>query len=213
MLLNLQELVLKHGMNIRGVVQVGCHFSEEHEEYVKAGAKNFFYIEPTPSSMNVLIDKHMKADNVELRMCACGSSYKIASMYTETKNHGQSNSLLKPKNHLNQYSDILFEDIEKVEVFTLDYLVSVLEYKYNFLSLDVQCYELEVLKGATCILKNMDYVMTEVNNVGAELYEGCTDIDELDEFLEKYNFKRVEEPKWVGGTWSDTLYISNRLLN
>lgn len=214
MLLNLQELVKKHGMKINGVIQVGAHFSEEHEQYLEAGVKNFFYIEPCNDAINFLLKKHRGEENVLLFQGACGSSYKEVEMFTEHKNNGQSNSILKPKNHLSQYKDIVFDGVEKTKVYTLDYLVDLFEdVQYNFLNLDCQCYELEVLKGATCVLQHIDYVMTEVNNVGAELYEGCTDINELDEFLGQYNFKRVEEPKWIGGTWSDTLYVKQKVIN
>lgn len=214
MLLNLSELIRKHNLKIRGVIQVGAHFSEEHDLYVKEGIGNFFYIEPSERAMDILFEKHKYDDNVFLFKGACGSSYKEVAMFVEKKNNGQSNSILKPKNHLYQYPDITFDSFQNTKVYTLDYLIDWDEKeKYNFLNLDCQCYELEVLKGATCVLQHIDYVMTEVNNVGAELYEGCTDINELDEFLEQYNFKRVEEPKWIGGTWSDTLYIKQKVVN
>lgn len=213
MLLNLQNLIKKHNMKIHGVIQVGCHHSEEHDEYVKAGIENFFYIEPSEKAISFLVNKHLHDDNVIIFKGACGSSYKEVEMFVEEKNIGQSNSILKPKNHLVQYPDIVFTKTQLTKVYTLDYLVDTKESEdYNFLNLDCQCYEMEVLKGATCVLQNIDYIMTEVNNVGAELYEGCTDINELDEFLLKYSFIRVEEPKWIGGTWSDTLYIKQSLI-
>ena len=50
--------------------------------------------------------------------------------------------------------------------------------------MDVQGYELEVLKGATETLKHVDYVYCEVNR--DEVYEGNAYVEEIDEF--QYNY-------------------------
>ena len=34
-------------------------------------------------------------------------------------------------------------------------------------------------------------------------------VNELDDFLKKYNFKRVETT-WDGNTWGDAFYIKNK---
>lgn len=72
----------------------------------------------------------------------------------------------------------------------------------NLLNLDVQGYELEVLKGAENTLKHIEYIYTEVNE--KELYENCVYINELDEFLT--DFKRAETEMTSHG-WGDGLYI------
>ena len=76
--------------------------------------------------------------------------------------------------------------------------------KYNFISIDVQGYELEVFKGAQNSLRHIDYIVSEINK--AELYENCAKVDELVEFLVPYGFELVEE-NWIGGTWGDGLFI------
>ena len=78
--------------------------------------------------------------------------------------------------------------------------------KYNFINIDVQGYELEVFKGSLRTLESIDYIISEVNR--AELYENCTNVYELDNFLSLYGFKRVET-SWEGVTWGDALYIKN----
>ena len=75
---------------------------------------------------------------------------------------------------------------------------------YNFLNIDVQGYELEVFKGAFESLKNIDYIISEVNR--DEVYENCPHIDELDKYLSQLNFKRVETD-WAGNSWGDALYV------
>jgi hypothetical protein len=73
--------------------------------------------------------------------------------------------------------------------------------------MDVQGFELEVLKGGKQTLDQVDYVYTEVNR--DEVYEDNVYIEELDVFLS--DFSRVET-EWTGETWGDALYIRKRIL-
>ena len=75
---------------------------------------------------------------------------------------------------------------------------------FNFMNIDVQGYELEVMKGASKFLPHIQFIYCEVNR--AEVYEGCPRIEELDEYLGTYGFERVETT-WDGGTWGDAFYI------
>ena len=75
--------------------------------------------------------------------------------------------------------------------------------------MDVQGYELEVLKGGIKTLENIDYVYCEVNR--DEVYENNALIQEIDEFLSSYDLVRVETD-WMGGTWGDAFYINQKFL-
>ena len=44
MLISLKEVIQKYNLNIKGVVQVGCHWAEEHEMFVELGIKIGFFI-------------------------------------------------------------------------------------------------------------------------------------------------------------------------
>jgi hypothetical protein len=123
-------------------------------------------------------------------------------MNVEQANKGMSNSLLKPAKHLEQYPSIQFTETEEVEVWQLDEIVKHLGFSGNLLVMDVQGYELEVLKGATDTLRHIDYLYCEINR--DEVYEGCAKVWELDAFLN--GFTRVET-SWQGGSWGDAIYI------
>jgi len=128
-------------------------------------------------------------------------------MNVEQANQGMSNSLLKPIKHLDQYPSIQFTTTEEVEVRPLDEITSHLLTRGNLLVMDVQGFELEVLKGATQTLNQIDYIYTEVNR--DEVYENCARVEQLDEFLT--DFSRVET-SWAGGSWGDSWYIRKSLL-
>ena len=78
---------------------------------------------------------------------------------------------------------------------------------YNLINLDVQGYELEVFKGAEETLKNIDYIISEINK--DETYLGCAKINELEDFLSPYGFKLVEQ-NWAGITWGDGFFIKTK---
>ncbi len=203
MLLDFAEIKTKYNLNIKGIIHVGAHYGEELFDYINNGIKKILLFEPIQDNYNILEKRINDLDaEIKLYKIALGSEIKNVSMYV-SDNDKQSSSILKPKKHLTQHPDVYFPDIENVEVDILDnYDTS----NYNFISMDVQGYELEVLKGAKNSLKNIDYVYCEVNR--DEVYENNALVEELDLYLSQYGFKRVETI-WSGEIWGDALYIKD----
>ena len=208
MLIKLEYLVKKYDLKIKGVLAIGAHYLEEYEDYAKAGIKNIIAFEPCKDAYSVLLKKfgHGYAENVDLVNCGLGEEDGVFDMYVSKNNQGQSNSILKPKVHLSQHPDIVFDSTEKVIIRKLDNVVFD-RTKFNMINADVQGNEGFVFKGAKETLKHIDIVYTEVNR--AEVYENCIQVEELDEILS--DFKRVET-KWCG-SWGDSLYLSKSILN
>jgi FkbM family methyltransferase len=201
MLISFSNIKKKYNMNIKGIIHVGGHYGEEIHDYINNGISEIVIFEPLLSNFQIL-ERNVTGlnANIEGHQIALGSEENQLEMYVSS-NGGLSSSLLKPKKHLTQYTDITFNQKEVVDVKTLD---SFSFTKYNFINMDVQGYELEVLKGGVKTLENVDYVYCEVNR--DEVYENNAYIEEIDEFLSKYNMTRVETD-WQGDTWGDALYI------
>lgn len=188
-------------MNITGIVHVGGHHGEEIEDYINEGIQNIIIFEPLLDNFQILQKKCEKLNaDIVGHQIALGSEKKIVEMYVSS-NDALSSSILKPKIHLTQYTDILFDEKETVEVNLLDNYETD---NCNFLNMDVQGYELEVLKGGIKTLENIDYVYCEVNR--DEVYENNAYIEDIDKFLSDLNFERVVV-EWTGETWGDALYI------
>jgi len=201
MLLSFTALKRKYNMNIKGIIHVGAHYGEELSEYVSNGIQDIILFEPISENFDILSDKVKDLNaNIEGHQVALGSERGEFTMYV-SDNEKQSSSILKPKVHLTHHPHVKFPSTETVEVHLLDDYDSK---DYNFINMDVQGYELEVLKGGTKTLEHVDYVYCEVNR--DEVYENNAMIEELDEFLSSYNMKRVETD-WAGGIWGDALYI------
>lgn len=207
MLLNFRDLVKKYSIKADGVIVAGAHWAEEHPDYVAVGIKRFVYIEPCAAAFNVLKNKFSAHHHIQLFNCACGEVECEQVMYTGSQNEGQSNSLLKMAKHTQIHPGITLPNTELVTVKRLDSL-GLAHKGYQLLVLDVQGFEGRVLKGATETLKQVNYIYTEVNK--DEVYQGCTLVDELDSLL--HEFDRVETGAWVGGMWSDSLYVRRNYI-
>ena len=105
---------------------------------------------------------------------------------------------------MNYSKKILFNKSELVDVDILDTYFNNLQ-DYNFLIIDTQGYELEVLKGAEKSLNFFDYIYIEVNK--EEVYENCALFSELDKFLRNHNFHCSHIRWWK--IWGDALYVKN----
>jgi FkbM family methyltransferase len=207
MLFNFLQLQQEYNLKIKDIIHVGGHFGEEVKIYKDGVPDRFIEIfEPHPITFQYLLKTANTFNNINCHNVALGSQEKTMTLYVENANNGQSNSLLKPKVHTQQYPHIIFNETVNVNVKTLDSFNYTSN--FNFLNIDVQGFELEVLKGSVTTLQHIECIICEVNNV--ELYENCCKVGDIDNFLEQFNFKRVKT-NWEGTTWGDALYVKSRI--
>lgn len=217
MLLNLTSLFGKYNLmgKVKGVIQVGAHKGQELDEYLHLRIKNMVFIEPCDEAFQTLYrnvhgtSRIEEVANIQLIQCACGDFESTAvPMYAERSNQGMSNSLLKPKVHLEQHKDVIFDHQEDVNVRLLDNLEFDREL-YNFLNMDCQGFEDRVIKGGLDTLKHIDYIYTEVNR--EEMYENNALVEQMDKLL--FEFERVETG-WASERhgWGDAFYIRKTVL-
>lgn len=210
MLLNFQELVKKYNILSKGVIVVGSHWGEEHNGYLSAGIPRMVYIEPCKKAFEELKRRFLYAPIVKLFNIACGDKSETGvTMYTgdNTVNHGQSNSLLRPDKHLQIHETVEFDGEELVDVELLDNL-GLIGGPYDLLVMDCQGFENRVLKGGVKTLDQIKWVYTEVSRDSVYHLNGL--VDEIDLLLK--DFDRVETGTWVGGMWTDALYVRKILL-
>lgn len=193
----------KHQLDIRGVIHVGAHFAGEVEHYVAHDVSNIVFFEPLSECYSVLLENIKKYNiNIKTHQIALGNLNGFIDINVSTNNKASS-SVLNPKEHFHLHPEVEFLQKERVRIQRLD---DFGYQQYNLLVIDVQGYELEVLKGAEKTLNHIDYLYCEVNR--GEVYENNCMINDLDEFLSKFNFSRVETEWWCGnGMWGDALYL------
>jgi FkbM family methyltransferase len=208
MLIDLKKLKKKYSLDIQGVIHVGAHRGEEHKVYKEMNIKNIVYFEALPHIFEKLI-ANVKDPDAIFHNCALGNKKgKIGMHVEENDRYGCSSILLPSKN----YDRVPFLDKKiVVEINKLDNFNYNKD--YNMLNIDVQGYELEVLKGSSNTLKHIDYIMCEINRStekkGIE-YINCALVEELQEFLLSYGFELVEQ-NWAGTSWGDGFFIKTKL--
>lgn len=201
MLIPLVDLISKYNIQFKGILHVGAYECEEiyiYERYVYRN--NILWVEAMEDKVkfnkcyfpNLLIEQAVVSDVVETIMF-------------NRSNNGQSSSILELGIHKINHPEIHYVDSFPVTTVLLKNIICKYNIHYNFLNLDIQGAELKALKGMEEYLPQVDYIYTEVND--DYVYEGCALVSELDEFLGKHGFIRVETV-WYGEChWGDAFYI------
>lgn len=207
MILSFTRMVNKYNMDIKGIIHIGAHHGQEIEEYIDNGVQDILMFEPVSHNFNILQEKLKDANaNIQAYQVALGNEEKEGVTMYLSDNNLISSSVLKPKVHLQLHPGVGFPGTEEVEMQRLDSFSEDTK-NFNFINMDVQGYELEVLKGGAETLKHVDYVYCEINR--DELYEGNAFVEDLDEFLKDYDMERVETD-WSGTLWGDALYVRKK---
>lgn len=189
--------------DIKTVVHVGAHIGEEIDFYSKLKVKNVHFFEPRDEPQNALLqncERFKESINIKLYKAALGSKTEEKIMFEG----GQSSSFIEPKLHLAYYPSITFKVHKTYKVYRADEIFQS-DTKIDMINLDVQGYELEVLKGFGTLLNSVKVIYSEVNT--AELYSNCVLVPQLDDFLRTFNFIRVKTAMETQYNWGDAIYI------
>ena len=211
MIIDIENQLEKYKILVDGIIQVGAHKGGEVELFKKISNGKIYLFEPQKFLYEFLKNKFLKDSNINIYNVALGDKPGQLNMYKDKNNDSQSSSLLKPKDHLKYHSYIQFE-YDSDEVIDVKTLNSYKIKDVNLICIDVQGYELNVLKGANSFLKQCEALLIEINR--KELYVGCPEVKDIDKFLKSYGFIRVVT-KWWKKTipWGDALYVKKEKIN
>lgn len=198
------SILYRNKIDITGVFHVGAHECEELPFYNKLGLKNedVIWIDAIPSKIKEASDRGIP--NVYHAVVTDEDDKEITF---NISNNGQSSSVLEFGTHSVEHPYVhyigkLQQKTTKIDTFFEKKNIN--PSKYNFWNFDIQGAELMALKGAVGSLKDVKALYLEVNE--KELYINCGLMKDIDEFLGKFNFKRVHTHMTHHG-WGDALYI------
>ncbi|MBS1773236.1 MAG: FkbM family methyltransferase [Bacteroidetes bacterium] len=171
------------------IIDCGSYDGGDSIEWVKAANAQMHAFEPVPRLYAQLIkniapySKNIKCYTVALS----NENGKAKFFVSEGKSDGSS-SLLQPKEHLIDHPSVTFDESIEVDTMTLDSWAA----KYNvpkvdMLWLDMQGFELHMLKASKVILDTVKVIHTEVSL--KETYEGVGQYNELKDWLATKGFK------------------------
>lgn len=211
MIFNLEQICEHLNITISGAIHVGAFVGEELDSYRNLGLTNTILFEPQKNLYDIV--KQKCVGNEQVFNVALGSYKHTAEMFiSETdggiqNGSGASSSLYKPKKHLTEHPQVRFTGKSEVQVETLDSFLQENNIDisgYNFLNIDVQGYELEVLTGGLKFLEQVDMAVVEVNR--DEVYEHCPMVGEIDEVMGMFKLARAHT-FWQSESWGDALYV------
>jgi FkbM family methyltransferase len=192
-------------VNLGGVLHVGGHFGEEYDLYKSVGAQTVVFFEPVPKFYKELRRRLGKKDDVHIVQQAMGSTVERREIFVN-RGAGESTSFLQPT----KLYDGFFEKRKlKLVISTLDDALPRLPdpQQYNLLVTDTQGFDLEVLKGASQTLRQVDYVYTEVSEGH---YHDEPSLSDFDALLNPFGFELAEHRmygSWKGNDrWGDIFY-------
>lgn len=213
MIFDLRSVQDRTGINITGAIHVGAFLGEELPQYRHLGLTNTILFEPQKHLYEMVKARCLPTEQVF--HTALGSEESIVDMFVSDREGGvrngagASSSILEPRKHLTEHPEVTFPTKETITVHRFDKFVkdnNINIVGFNFLNIDVQGYELEVLKGIGNTLNQIQMMIVEVNR--DEVYTGCPMVEELDEFLQQYDIFR-SATAWQSQSWGDALYVRN----
>lgn len=188
----------------KGAIHVGAHVGGECIWYKQQGFTPVIWFEPCAATYVQLLQNIQIYDDQRAFNFGIHDTLTEAVLHTAS-NKGQSSSILPFGKHKDYYPNITYIGEEPIILQRLDSMFNSTEdiNLYNFLNIDVQGVELNVLKSMGAYITHIDYIYTEVNL--AELYVGAALIDEIDAYLAKFGFIRIWQ-YFTKKEWGDAFY-------
>jgi FkbM family methyltransferase len=190
------------GVTPTQILHVGAHKAEELDAYLYAGCKHIFWVEAQKDCVNELRSRLDPLVNTVIE--AAVWSEDGVELKFNIANNSESSSLYEFGTHQASYPKISFSGNLMVQTRKLDSVIPK-SATIDFVNLDIQGAELRALQGFTQSLRRVKWIYSEVNS--KSVYEDCSLVDEIDEFLENFGFRRVCVRWWKKDGWGDALYI------
>ncbi len=205
-ILDLQQLLTRFGITTRGVIHLGAHEARELPVYVELGAKRVLLVEANPALAAQLTSQFGTVPSVVVAHCAINDTDGPVTLHLASTD--TASSILPFKLHQEVYPDITERATIEVPGVRLDSLLASLALDaadFNILAIDIQGAELRALRGAPQTLEAIEAVSIEINF--AELYDGCAQVEDIDDFLGERGFDRVATLTPFHPWWGDALYV------
>jgi FkbM family methyltransferase len=212
MLITPKTLKRVWGIDPKVLLHIGAHEAEELKDYLAMGwgSEKTVWVEALPEKAELVRGLVADLPNQSVINIVVWDKSGDKIKFNET-NNGESSSALPLKDHSSLYPKIT---VSRVREFTTTTIADALDLDamgtIGLLNLDIQGAELRALKGFGKHIAQVSAVYSEVNV--REIYEGCAQLPDLDEWLGAQGFTRVDWTVLKSVGWGDALWIRNELL-
>lgn len=202
MLIDFRRLFPRYNIRPKGVLHIGANTGEEYPIYNQLDIRRQIWIEANPDIFLKLKQTISKNPEASCFCFAAGDEDRETVLHV-ANNGSQSSSVLELGTHKTQHPDVYYTHDVEVQMFRIDSFFKDFPKEIDFLNIDAQGFEGQILRGMGDIIKQFKWAYLEINR--GEVYKGCYDINKIDSFMSSHGFRRVET-KMVGN-WGDALYI------
>tara|TARA_B100000989_G_scaffold116496_1_gene85730 strand:+ start:96 stop:773 length:678 start_codon:yes stop_codon:yes gene_type:complete len=197
-------------LDIEKIIDIGAHKGEFLENIIKLEKINSFYaFEPQRNIFNELNKKFSKNKRVKLYNCAMDKEIakkklKInkLSMTSSLAEINEKSLYLRFKNFLTQTKSN-FEDEYEVQTNTVDKIFEDISLKKTLLKIDVEGFEINVIKGSQIKLKEIPFILLE-NQFGKHYKNN--NFDDIIKLLSEENFKIYKKFVFPTMHYQDVLF-------
>lgn len=174
---------INQGYTINGVIHIGANDGEEVPSYKEMEIPNILCIEPIPEKYNQILERYPYAQAFN---CAAGDVDRSMELKLTTDESLKGSSLLEDAPRDFDWPPPLGQTIT-VQVFRMDTLLSKARCRdYNCVVIDVQGFELQVLKGFGKLITEFNYWSIECSRV--PVYKGGASGKEIVDFMASHGF-------------------------
>lgn len=205
------ELTGKYGFQPSGIIHVGANRGGESAHYAAIGAAPVLYVEAIPEVCDDLERNVSRFPGHHALQAVCGSETGLPVTFNVASNPLATASSYLPIGDImaRHRPDIHYVRSFTAETITLADLLARHGFQasqFNLLVLDVQGAELDVLKGATRVISNCEFIVSEVSDY--ELYKGGCTLTDVSAYLDDLGFTPVADNLKgnVGRRVGDVLY-------
>jgi 2-O-methyltransferase len=192
------------------IVEAGAHMGYDTFGLSKLWPRGTIHaFEPVPNIYSELCDRVKSCKNVRTYNVALGEREGEVPMYVSSGNSSGSSSILKPTKHLEFFPEVSFDETVNVKLTTFSQWAKDAGVKnIDLMWLDMQGYEVNALKGAGDIMRQVRVIYTEL--CSDELYQGLTTRNEYIAFLQSLGFQLISAPS-PDEVINEGLFINTRL--
>ncbi len=189
------------------MIDAGAHIGADSVELARMfPTAKVHCFEPVPEIYSFLKHNTRRYSNIRCFDIALSSETGITRMYVSSGGSDASSSLQKPAEHLADHADVSFEKEIEVQTLTLDEWAARNNIDHvDFLWLDMQGHELEVLKASSKILPTVKAIHTEVSL--KKTYENAPLYKDFRKWLEEKGFRVEMEAIPQGADMGNVLFV------
>ncbi|HEX4958216.1 MAG TPA: FkbM family methyltransferase [Lacibacter sp.] len=192
------------------IIDAGAHVGGDSIEMCRLYKGSTIHaFEPVPAIFRLLKHNTRKFKQIHCHTIALSNQNGTQTMHVSSGASDGSSSLLKPKDHLNDHPDVFFNEAIPVVTQTLDAWAAAQGInRVDLLWLDMQGFELEVLKASNKILPAVTAVHMEVST--RSTYEGVPLYDEVKAWMESKGFRVEVEAIPQGWDMGNVLFVRHQ---